>query len=441
MTQFTQIERSIVAIFDIEEFSERTPNKMAELAQSFFGLLSHSLLELQDLQPDAFSTGDGAIVSIGRRCVVDAKSTHRFMSFVIGLSANLCRSGVIVRTAINYSEGDRVVFGCETLAGLCIQVGDTINIAARALTFCEPREVMVTDAVQRLLRIHDLEREFRLHHNDPLVTKHGLRLDTYTYDPQQQFKDILYSPASPLHPYKRFSAFPQLKLRTLDQFRVSGLDSELRKVVSNAYDAMNYINDTKTFLSVRQVLDVLTRPNYDPEDTVYVMSRNDRPSNFWTQKRRSQYTQFLAGNAKRYGGSINQTRVMVYDDADQDGEATPLSKPDDLSHVLETLHRPGTLLSFPVSLLEPYEHISQLIFGFTLSRKHKYAIIPVPGGDVIDPRRVTTDELGELLYTHRNYDEKDGPMKAIITAHETFVETLIAEFENLLKSPVVVTIK
>ncbi len=432
MTTFAQIDRSLVAIFDIEELSVRTPEKMAQKVHSFLELLSNHVQALEDLHPDCFSTGDGVIVSIGRKCHLDGSSTKRFLQFAIDFMVNLCKSDVPVRTALNYSEGDRIVPGSGgALAGQYIQVGDAINIAARVITFCEPRELMVTAAVQQLMRNHELGDVFALHHNELLVTKHGLNLATYTYIPPKELKGMLYSPDSPLHPYKRFTSFPPLKLKTLSQFMANGLDVELRKVVSNAYDSMNYINETRTFLSASEVLRVLTRPNYDPDDTVYVVSRNDRKTGFWTQRRQTQYVSFLAGNAARHGGCINQTRVWVYDEAEPD----PPVLEDDILCQLRRFHAPGRLLNFPVSLLYAYEHIAQLIFGFTLSRKYRYAIISIPGADVIDANRLRTEYLGELLQLYKDYDAADGPMKAIITADEGYVDTLITEFENLLRDP------
>src|SRR5205814_1984841 len=124
------------------------------------------------------------------------------------------------------------------------------------------------------------------------------------------------------------------------------LDAELRKVVSSAYDAISYINDTKTFLSSGEVLRVLTASNYDPDDKVYVVSRNDRPTGFWTQKRKNQYISFLSGNARRYGSHINQTRIWVYDD-----DVSRNLPADDIFHDLKRLHVPGTFFNFPANLL------------------------------------------------------------------------------------------
>ncbi|MCX6630997.1 MAG: hypothetical protein NTW28_25575 [Candidatus Solibacter sp.] len=438
MKTFAQIDRSLVAVFDIEAFSDRTPEKQAQLVNDFLDSLAIHMERLGELQPDAFLTGDGAIVSIGRRSSVDASRIRRFLDFAIDFTAGLCRDGLIIRTALNYSECDRIVFAeANVLAGQYIQVGDTINIAARTLSFCEPREIMLTAGVQKLLRNHELEDVFPVHHNEPLVTKHGLRLDTYTYVPPAHLQDALYSPTAPSHPYKRFTAFPPIKADTLRYFMANGLDNELRKVITNAYDAISYINETKTFLSSSEVLRVLTRPNYDPDDTVYVVSRNDRRTGFWTQKRRSQYINYLAGHAAHNGGYINQTRLWVYDDTQRD-ELMPTG---DIFEDLERLHCPKTFYNFPASLLENYDYLSQLIFGFTLSKKHRYAIIPVPAVEPIDANKLRTEHIGELLHFYRNYDAADGPMKAIITADETFVATLVAEFENAIRDPTAAVLK
>lgn len=438
MNTYSQIDRSLVAIFYIEAFSVRNSEQQAQLVQKFLDFLAKHLEELNELMPDAFSTGDGAIVSIGRKCSLDVNATKAFLSFTIAFTATLCDSGVTVRAAVNYSEGDRIVFGTgNTLKGQYIQVGDTINIASKIVAFCEPRELMISKNVHNLLLHHELLEEFNFYHNDPLITKLGLQLDTYTFSPLNELSKKFYSPNSPLHPYKRFSSFPPIKAETFRYFMSSGLESELRKTVSNAYDAMRFVNETKTFLTSNEVLQVLTRPNYDPDDIVYVVSRNDRPSGFWTQKRRSQYISFLNGNANRYGGTINQKRVMVFD---EDKDLNELMPPDDIFYDLKRLHSHNTFYNFRSSLLYPYERISDLIFGFTLSTKHRYAIIPIPGTD-IDAYKLRTKHFGELLRQYQGYDATDGPMKAIITADKTYVSTLIAEFENLVRDPTAEVIK
>ena len=286
---------TLVAIFDIEAFSERSPEKQEEIVNCFLSSLSSYMERLSELHPDRFSTGDGAIVAIGRNCDIDAKNTKRFLDSAIAFTAELCgnREVMAIRTAVNYSQGDRLVLAPENLFnGPYVQVGDTINIAARVLSFCEPCEIMVTDRVRWLLWCHGLLEDFPLHHNEPLTTKHGVRLDTYTYNPPDGQAKSLYSPDSALHRYKRFTSVPSIQAGTLRYFLTNRLETELYNVVFTAHAAIGQINDTRTFLSSSEVLHVLTLPNYDPDDTVFVMSRNDRPSGFWTQKRRRQYLTF-----------------------------------------------------------------------------------------------------------------------------------------------------
>lgn len=421
--------KALLAIFEIETSSDRTPEQQTELGLSFLSVLKGHIEGLGELRPDRFLTGNGAIVEIGRACVLDAPSIGRFLDFVRAFAAELCGNRISIRTAVHYSENDSLAWTAETVFdGQYIPVGEAMHVAARMLAFCEPCEIMVTPQVQRLLQQHRLEGSFPLHRNEPLITKQGMRVDTYTYDPSNHQANGLYSPRSPSHPYKRFTTFPLIHAQTLECFLANGLESELRKVISNAYDAIRDINESKTFLSSSEVLQVLTRTNYDPDDTVLVISRNDRATGFWTQRRKAQYIDFLAGHAARTNGHFNQTRVWVFDDSTED-ELLPESS---ILKQLAPLHARKTLYSFPASLLHNYPHLSQLIFGVTISTRHGYAIVPAPSADAFDAGRLRTDHIGELLWQHREYDDADGPMKAIITADSAFIGTLVAEFNRLL---------
>lgn len=423
------MEKALIAIFEVDASSERKPEQRPELGACFLSSFKRQIASVDDLQADRFLTGNGAIVQIGRSCDIDATNTRRFLDFVIAFAADLCRKQVSVRTAMHYSENDSLGgIAQDVFDGHYAQVGGHLSIAARTLTFCEPCEIIVTADVRRLLSQHGLEKDFPLHYNEPLITKQGLRIDTYTYDPPNHDANALYSPRSPSHAYKRFTTFPLINAQTLQCFLVNGLEAELRKVISNAYDAISQINESKTFLSSSEVLHVLTRTNYDPDDTVLVISRNDRPTGFWTQRRKKQYLAFLAQHSAQRSGYINQTRIWVFDDSTEE-ELMPETS---IFKQLAPLHAPKTLYSFPSSLLHNYKHLSQLIFGVTLSRRHGYAIIPTPSADAFDVGRLHTEQIGELLWQHREYDDADGPMKAIITADSAFIETLVAEFERLL---------
>jgi hypothetical protein len=420
--------RALVAIFDTEVFSESKPDRQADQLTAFLESLSIHIGDLRELHPDRLLTGNGAIVQIGRTGVIDAVNIKRFLDFAVAFTSELCEAGVAIRTALNYSQGDRLSWAPDDFfEGQYVLGGDTIKLATRALAFCEPGEIIVTGHVRKLLRTHSLEKDFPLYHNEPLLTKQGLSLDTYSYDPPHQAKG-LYSPRVPSHRYKRFTTFPRIHADTLQDFLSNGLESELRKVVSNAYTAISQINESRTFLSSSEVLNVLAHTNYDADDTVFVISRNDRPTGFWTQRRQKQYIDFLAEQAAKSNGYINQTRIWIFDDIAEE-EETPK---DSVIKELQPLHAPDTLYRLPAGRLHGHEHLSQLIFGVTLSLKHGYAIIPAPSTDALDAGRLRAENIGELLWQHREYDDADGPMKAIITADSVFVATLVTEFNQLL---------
>ena len=422
------MESALIAIFDIEAAGENK-EQQAGLVGCFLVSLSNYIEDLGELHPDQYLSGNGAIVQIGRTCQINSANTKRFLDFVVAFTSELRGKGISIRAALNYSEGDRLVWAPPaTFDGQYIQAGDSINTAVRTLAFCEPYEIMVTAGVRNLLQEHSLDEDFPLHHNEPLITRQGVRLDTYTYDPPHGEADVPYSPHAPSHRYKRFATFPPIHAETLQYFLANGLESELRKVVSNAYNAISHINESKTFLSSSEVLQVLTRTRYDPEDSVLVISRNDRPTGFWTQRRRKQYINFLASHAPQNNGHINQTRVWVFDDT----EEYYLMPKSSMFRELGPLHAPKTLYNFPASQLHGYHHLSQLIFGVTVSTKHGYAIIPTPSTDALDAGRLRTEHIGELLWQYRDYDDADGPMKAIITADSAYVGNLVAEFERLL---------
>jgi len=427
MVQEAQQVRSLVAVFDIELFSERAIGRREELVRTFVDLLGRHLDGLKDLGPDVYSTGDGVLVSIGRCCNVDRGNTERFVRFAIDLAATLSSRDVTVRTAINYSDDERIVAGDTTvLEGQRIQVGDTIDTAARMLAFCEAREVMISDALERRLRSLGLGGTFTFRANPELAPRHGLRLKTHTFEPWPELHGVLYSPNSPLQTYKRYAGFPPISTELVEYYKTSGLEGELKKVVSAAYGALKNINDTKTFISANDVLTVLMR-RYDASDEFYIISRSDRDTGFWSQDKKSQYIAYLDANAREHGGFINQQRAWVYDARNAD----ELEPGDSIFRDLDRLQRPGTLKSFPVSQINHYEVISELIFGFTLSTKFGYAIIPVPsfGFNLGD---LKAEQIGEMLRPHISYKTTDGPLRAVITADEEYIGRLTQEFEALM---------
>lgn len=432
IAKIQKIDRSLVSVFDIEDFSKGTPITQARLVSLFIENLNKRLDDLGDMRPDAFSTGDGAIVSVGRNCKIDEHNAKAFMDFVIDFTSDMLKKGLILRTAVNYSEDESalIIDTSKGIQGKYLQIGDAINVLSRIISFCEPREILIGESVHKLLRRIGLEKAYPFFKNDPVMTKHNEELKTFTYDPSQE-QDYLYSPHCAEHRYKKFSYFPPISSSIIRYFKENGLDFELKNVVAAAFDSVRDLNETMRFISWHNVLDVLTQVRYDSNDSVYVLSRNDRTEGFWTQPRKKAYLDYLKNNANKYNGYINQTRIMVYPDSSVD----KLMDVKDISNDLKKLHNTDTFFRFPSRCLLPYERLNELRFGFTLSTKHKYAIIPMPAPEAMDTQRPKLDDIGETLKLYEKYNAKDGPMRAIITADEKYVEELIDEFERLLKDP------
>lgn len=440
LSEMEEIDRSLVVIFDIEGFSKENPIEQANLVNMFIDYLIKKLYDIRDIKPDVFSTGDGAIVSVGRNINLGRSETKLFMDFVLDFTLNMLKQELSIRTAVNYSDKDNVILidDSEVIDGKYIQIGDTINNAARVITFCEPREIMIHESVYLHLRNFALENMHPFFENDPIITKHNLTLKTYTYDPPEGERDFIYSPHSPSHRYKKYNYFPSVKGETLKYFMDQGLEFELRNVIEKAFSSMRDLNDSMKFVSWNNVLEVLMQLKYDETDTVYVLSRNDRESGFWTQTQRSKYINYLNKNANNFG-YINQTRVMVYnDDLDQNYLPMPF---DDISHDLKKLHNTNTYFSIPSSGLMKYEKLKELIFGFTLSKKHKFAIIPIPAPEALGINTPELDNIGVTLKFYQNYTVTDGPLRAIITSDKKYVAELIEEMETLLKDNVLFLMK
>lgn len=429
------IDRSLVAILDIEGWSKEAPRDQAQLVEAFVNQLGHFLATIQEFEPDAFSTGDGAIISIGRAVPLDEKATEQFIKALLDFTRSLLSDGLFVRVAINTGQLDLMVSIPEgnALRGDIVQVGDTINIAARIMNYCEPREVMLSAETVSWLRLCGLEDCIPVLRNYPLVTKHQVSLDTYSYDPIDEDKGVFYSPRSPTHVYKRYSGFPSIKSETLRSFAPSGLHRELERVVANAYDSMQAVNETRTFLSWRNVLKVLVQLNYDPTDDVLILSRNERPIGFWTQERREEYLAYLEANAVRNGGYINQTRVVVHKPISRLVGAEHLMPDVQLYDRLLAIHNTDSYYSVPSTIfLANYDRLSELTFGFTLSTKHRFVVIPIPSPEELDADAVNPKNLRYLLRSYAEYRTADGPFRAVISADEQFVSELEREMRALI---------
>jgi hypothetical protein len=431
MSDMQEIDRSLVAIFDLEGFSRRNNPQQAHLVENFVKILDEQLESLSFFEPDAFSTGDGAIVAVGRGCKVDKSTVKAFLDFVITFMSRLLKEGIIIRTAVHYSEKDSIIplTNSRFIKGEYIQIGDTINIATRILTFCEPCELMISHGFYTLLRKYDLEEIHEFHENQEFVTKHQIFLKTYTYKPPKKDKEFFYSPDSALHVFKKYSYFPPVDTKTLQYFMDNGLGMELDIVVSNAYNSWRFLSDTRSFLSWNTVLGVLCQLQYDPLDTVYVLSRNDIEG-FWDQNKTEQYLQCLKARTSDKHPYINQTRVMIYNKSV--GKQT--IPPGNVYYSLKELHKPESLFHLSSEIFKcKFPMLADLRFGFTLSRNHKYAVIPIPAPEGIEAQQFWPDRIQQLLKPYEKYEESYGPMKAIITANPKYISELVKQMEKLLK--------
>lgn len=434
MSDSQVIDRSLVAVFDLEGFSRRSNPEQTRLVTRFVEVLEEQLEALGSFAPNAFSTGDGAIVSLGRECTIDKSVVGAFLDFVISFISLLLKEDVVIRSAVHYSEGDSIIplGDSHFIKGEYIQIGDTINLATRILTFCEPRELMVSHDFYTLLRRLGLEDKYKFHENEQYITKHHTPLRTFTYNPPEPDREHFYCPDSAWHAYKRYSYFPPVETETLQYFIDNGLGTELETVISNAYDSWRFLSDTRSFLSWNTVLGVLCQLEYDPDDTVYVLSRNDIKG-FWDQTKGELYVQHLAARTNEKCPYINQKRVMVYNSS-RFGDSKKTAPPGDVFYSLEALHKKDSLFFFSSELLKvKYPKLAELRFGFTLSKSHRYAVIPIPAPDGIEAQQFWPDRIRQLLAQYEDYDESYGPMKAIITANPTYISELVGQMEKLLR--------
>ncbi len=212
-------------------------------------------------------------------------------------------------------------------------------------------------------------------------------------------------------------------------------------------DMAGWIRDTVdlarsgTVLAPRSVIDTLVGLDYDPDDRVYVVWRTDGRSDFWTQPRKERYLAYLERNIEHSGRSLNQQRVMVYDDRmkgpNPRAESWNVVGPEHIFHALRRLHDSGSLVATPALTLARYPLVEQLRFGYTVSERHGYAVVPVPFVEDLEPAVLFPDRIGAYLAGHRDYDVRDGPMRAVITAAPGFVADLLRQTTNLISDPAV----
>jgi hypothetical protein len=228
---------------------------------------------------------------------------------------------------------------------------------------------------------------------------------------------------------------PEISETVRREYEAAGAGAVLVRTLSAIDETILLAERDRTLLSSAPVVDVLAELPYDPDDTVYVVWRADRHSNFWTQARKDRYLAHLRDRAAENGGFINQTRIMVFDDR---GAPPDIATPDNIlpdDHILFSLlplHKAGTFLAASQDVLADYPEVAKLRFGYTLSVRHGYAVISIPFAEDIEPSALATDRIADYLGGHRDYNDADGPMRTLITVNQRFVALLLEQTQALI---------
>ena len=222
----------------------------------------------------------------------------------------------------------------------------------------------------------------------------------------------------------------------INLFSEKKVEKELTTVFTKTLSSISEIPQTKSYRSWNDVITVLTDLQYDPNDILYILSRNDRTAGFWTQSRKHIFIEYLTNKYNMYN-KINHIRIRIYNDS-LDDELMPT---DDIFHSLIELHGDNSYFTYKASKLQNYKLLNDLIFGVTISTRNKYAIIPIPGHESIGIGVDNINKIGTILELYSNYDVEHGPLKAIITIDENYINNLIQEFKGLLNDSSIYRIK
>ena len=427
------IERAFTAVLDAESYSTADKRTMARIQQSLLNAVDERYQAMTAWgRPNVIPTGDGVILIAGEGKLLRPEDAASFVRWVVDLTRDVSTPGRRFRSGITYQEREPVVeIPLVNIESGRAHVGSSISEATRLLDFCEPGEIQVTKKL-----IDFVGDPGRFVENPPYIAKHNLELRTYSYQPEESERAVLYAPEGPAHRFKRYRGFPKLDAAALEPFREGGLDGDVEDVVAHAYQATRSIVSGRWFVShhsVFKILRGLMQAGLSQE--ALVVSRNDEPRRFWSHPESASYLKLLR---KRFGqNGLRQRRLVV---VDQPGDAAFEEQP--LSD-LKDAHARGTLFAIDrVTAADEAPFLNKLAYGCTVLADDApggpLAVIAFPPPNRLDVRELDHETLSSLVADanqrapYREYVSTDGPLRAIVSANAADVESLRGEITRLL---------
>lgn len=425
-SQSARTTQGYAIISDIVGFSEKESVTQVEWVAEFLQILGQAVRELK--QFNIFPTGDGAIVCIYHEGPPSRETAILPLNFARTLLRLNTRKLFKLRISINYSGMETLLdlSSFEALVTSQIQVGNGINLAERLIHFAEPNEIVVTGQYyDQLLDVgFSMQPRFYIHRD--VFVKHMRTLRLFSYKPTADEEEYIYHPPTKDEQhFKRYAYFPPLRSDTIERFRQLDLRHDLEQLCRYAYDTIAAVNRERIYISWESVYDVLKNVPPDGEDEILVISRSDRPGNFWSTPASRKYLRYLRKQSE--GKRFVQNRIFLYDPDREESIA-----PEDVLSILRELHAVGTLHSLDVA----YTHgnvLMNYLFGVTIFPRLHCAVAPIPTPDSYDDY-LQTIVFGRPQDAFRRFSDADfqsSGFKALVIANEETVDDLVTAFEAL----------
>lgn len=408
-----------------------TANSVTSLFERLSREVAQRHAALQRAEVDVLFTDSGVCLRVGRRRPLTAVHLVTLTKLAFEIASAMRSADLPIHIVLHAAEADKELATVVASGDHPYSTTSLAFDARRFVAYCGDDELLLTHAFQVLMKAVGAESPFTTRSLLPIMTRDSR---------VEEVASIAIGPAARSdedkldHAVRQLAGLPKLSKAAVDGFRDAGLADALADTLQAVADAPSLSETSRTIMLRRDVMSLLTRPDgYDPRDEVCVVSRNDHPG-FWEQHRRDAYLSFLRAQAKAHG-TINQRRIWVFPD-DEEYELDG----DDLLSELIDLHASGTFVSLPRSRLSHYPQLSTLPYGCTVSRRHHYAIFPM-APSAPESFRFGAASLTALFANAPSYNPVDGPMRAVATTNEHFVDDLLSDFDAAFASPYRSTLK